>query len=799
MFTDLRTALRSLAKSPGFSVVAVVILALGIGASTAIFSVVHALLLKPLAYHDSRRLVQVQSRHPEQGTAGLSPATFADLARDARSLALVAAQQYYYVNVTQVASPTRLSAIEGTADYFRLFGVAPLLGRTWNPDETLAGSTHVVVLSEALWRSRFNARPDVIGEVIRLDDVAHTIIGVMPASFSDYWGDGALWRPLPMNGPLFQERAARYWTMFARLRDDVTLRQARAELAALGQRLSLAHPASHRDWSLAAVDLQEAVVGHYRTGLLVVLGGVACVLLITCANVAGLSIVRSLGRRKELAVRAALGASGGRLLRHLLAESLLLAVIGGGLGVLVANWGVDAILATVGDGWLPRAGEIAINGPVLAAALALTLATGFAFGLVPAWNAARTDANDALKETRGSAGPASRRLRSGLVVAEIALALMLLAGAGLLARSFATLLAKNPGLRTDQVLTLGVSLSDQRYDTADKRRAFYQRAEEAVAAVPGVSAAGFTQTMPFTWGTPNTLMPVGTSNVNERNLPSAFYDSVGADFFQAAGIPLVAGRTFTRADDQQAPGIVIISHATARRYFGTENAVGRRLRSTNPKQPAEFEIVGVVGDVLRTGLANNEIPLQIYRPLAQRPTAFASLMVHTSVRPDTVARAVQQAIWQVDSDAAIEDVQPVAKLVAGSVTQPRLHLTLFGLFAGLALLLAAVGLYGLIAYGVAQRTREFGIRTALGASPQDVLALVLRESAGLIALGVVLGLVGALASAQLLQQMVFGISTHDPLVFLAVTLLLTATAAAACLIPARRAVKVNPLDALRSE
>ncbi len=795
----LKNALRLLAKSPAFAAVSIAILALGIGASTAIFSVVHALLLKPLAYQDARQLVQVQSRHPEQGVSVLAPATFADVARDARSFRTLAAQQYNYVNLTRTAQPTRLTTVDATADYFRLFGVAPLLGRTWLPAETLVGATPVAVLGEGVWRTQFNGRPDIIGETILLDDVAHTVIGVMPGSFTDPWGNGMIWRPMAMNGPVIQDRSARYWSVFARLNDGVDLEQAQRELATLGQRFAEAHPDHFRDWTLTAADLQGLVIGDYRSGLLVVLGGVACVLLITCANVAGLSIVRALGRRRELAVRAALGASRGQLLRQLLAESLLLATIGGGLGILIAQWGVDAILATVGDGWLPRANEIAVNGPVLGAALLLTLTTGIAFGLAPAWTASRTDANDALKETRGSAGPAARRLRTGLVVAEIALALMLLAGAGLLARSFSTLLSKQPGMRTDQLLSLGVALSGKRYDTPEKRREFYRRTEEAVAAVPGVIAAGFTQTMPFTWGIPFTLVPVGESDVNEHNVPTAFYDSVGTDFFKAAGVPLLAGRAFTPADNSTAPQVVIISQATARRFFGTRDPIGRRLRSTDPKQTVQFEIVGVSGDVLRSGLANNEVPLQIYRPINQRPTAFASLIVHTAVRPDAVAKSVQRALWSVDPDAPVESVRPVSKLVANSITQPRLHLTLFGLFAGLALVLAAVGLYGLVAYGVAQRTREFGIRAALGARPGEVVALVLREGASLIAIGVALGLVGAFMAARLLDRMVYGISTRDPAVFLGVTVLLALTAAAACLIPARRAMKVNPVEALRSE
>jgi putative ABC transport system permease protein len=800
MLTDLRTAARSLGKSPGFSAVAIGILALGIGASTAIFSVVYGVLLKPLAYHDSARLVQVQSQHPEQGASVLAPASFIDLAREAKSFAAIAAQQYNYVNLTKTASPAQLTEVLATDNYFKLFGVAPLLGRTWNPDETVAGASPVAVLSEQLWRSQFNGRADIIGQTITLDDSGYTVIGVMPASFTDPWGNAALWRPLPMNGPAAQDRRARYWSTFARLKNDVTLEQAGAELAAFARQLEQDHPADHKGWTLQAADLQGLVVGNYRTGLFVVTGAVACVLLITCANVAGLSVVRSIGRRKELAVRAALGANRGHLLRQLLGESLMLALVGGGLGILVAHWGVSGIIGLFSDGWLPRSAEIAINQPVLLAALVLTLVTGVAFGLVPAWNASRVDANDALKDGgRGSAGPASRRLRSGLVIVELALALVLLVAAGLLGRSFGAILRQPPGMQVDRLLALNVSLSAKRYDTVEKRRDFYQRVEQAIAAVPGVASGGFTQTMPFTWGIPITLIPVGQSNVNEQNVAQVFYDSVSVDFFKSAGIPLLAGRTFAGADDPKAPGVVVISAAAAKMYFGDENPVGRRLRSTNAAQPTEFEIVGVVGDVLRTGLGQSQPPMQVYRPILQRPTAFATLLVRTDVRPDSLAKSVQRAVWSVDPDQAIGSVNPVARLVSNSTTQARLYLVLFGLFAGLALLLSAIGLYGLIAYGVAQRTREFGIRTALGATSREVLALVLREGALLVGLGLGIGLIGAFAAARLLRQMVFETSIYDPMVFAVVPLMLALTAAAACLIPARRATRVDPITALRAE
>ncbi|WP_438483108.1 ABC transporter permease [Oleiharenicola lentus] len=803
MITEVRYAFRSLGKAPGFSAAAILILALGIGASTAIFSVVNALLLKPLDYQDSRQLVQIQSNHREQGDSSLAPATFMDLHRDLKSFETIAAQQYYYVNLTKTASPALLTEVKASEDYFKLWGVQPLHGRTWNRAETRSGGAPIAILSAKIWRSQFAAREDIIGETIMLDDVAHTVIGVMPDSFSDPWGNAAIWRPMPMDGSETQNRSARYWAGFARLKTGVTREQANAELAAYGSQLEKTFPENYQGWTLRSDDLQTLSVGSYRTGLFIVLGAVACVLLITCANVAGLAIVRAMSRRKEFAVRAAIGASRKHLILQTLTESLALALLGGSLGVVLANYGIASIIYVVGDGWLPRAQEITLDMPVMLASLALTLTTGVAFGLAPAWSASRADASEVLKDSagRGSAGPTSRRIRSGLVVVEIALALILLVGAALLGRSFTSILKQNPGMRTEQVLAIGLSLSEKRYPVTDSeaRRSFYVRTEQAVSTVPGVVAAGFTQTLPFTWGIPITLIPDGQSLVNDQNAPSAFYDSVSVDFFKATTIPLIGGRTFSEADNAKGRPVVVISAATAKTFFGTENPIGRFLKTTDPKQTTRFEIVGVVGDVARNGLGQNVVPLQIYRPVLQRPPAFATLLVKTAVLPESVSQAVQRAIWSVDPDQAIGSVNTVEHLVANTTTQPRLYLMLFGIFAGIALVLAAVGLYGLVAYSVAQRTREFGIRTALGASTRDVLRLVLKESVLLVFIGLALGLGGSLLSAQLLRQLLFTVSAYDPTVFFIVPTILAAVALLACLIPARRAAKVDPAIALRSE
>lgn len=799
MSSHLRLSLRSLSRTPGFSLIAVAILALGIGASTAIFSVVHALLLAPLPYHDSHALVAITTQHQEQGTSGLAPATFGDLATGPAAFSAVAAQYYYYVNLTGSGEPALVTSADVSADYFRLFGVAPLRGRHWTADEAKPSAAPVVLLGYDLWRRQFNSRDSVVGEQILLDNVASTVLGVMPASFKEPSETGQIFRPMRFAAAELTNRTARYWTVFGRLAPGVPLERANAELAGFSRQLEQAHPKNYENSLLQADDLQSRVVGDYHSGLLLVLGAVGCVMLITCANIAGLAIVRAAGRRKEFAIRAALGAARGQLLRQLLAESLLLALGGGALGVLLGRWGLDALLAGIPPGWLPRAEEISLNLPVLAATLGLTLLTGLAFGLAPGFSAARVDCADALKDnSHGSTGPAARRLRSGLVIVELALALVLLVAAGLLGKNLVGLLHRKTGFDAARVLSLTVSLAEKRYDTVAKRLDFYSRVETEVAAVPGVQSAGFTETSPFRWGRPLGLRPVARDGaVSDPNLPQAFYDSVSVDYFKTIGCPLLAGRLFTATDNPTSKTVVIISESMARRLFGKENPLGREL-TNGVGSPLRLEVIGVVGDVRRSGLAN-DVPLQAYRSLAQRPPAFGTLMVRTTLQPSALAKSVSQALWHVDPDTPVSDVGPMDAVVSHTVTQPRIYLTLFGLFAALSLVLAAIGLYGLIAYGVAGRMREFGIRAALGASPREIRALVLREGGGLIAIGLGLGLVGAFAAARLLQSMVVDTSVHDPAVFLVVPLVLAGVAALACYVPARRATKVDPMIALRAE
>jgi putative ABC transport system permease protein len=793
----LRLAVRSLRRAPGYTATAVLTLALGIGASTAIYSVVHALLVMPLQYRDASQLVEVQSLHKEEGLSDLAPATFGDL-RDANaSFAALAAQYYYYVNLTGIETPTRLNSADVTSDFFRLFDVSPLRGRTWTADDLKPGAPPVVVLGYALWRSQFNSSDSVVGRQIQLDDVAYTVIGVMPSSFTDPSEIAQLWRPMRKGVDDLFNRSSRYWTAFGRLRPGVTLERANNELAAVGRRLQLAHPENYVGWTLHAADLRGLVIGDYHSGLLVVLGAVACVMLITCANLTGLSIVRAAARRKELAIRTALGSSRGQLIGLLLTESLLLAVIGGLGGVLLANWGLDALLAGMLNGLLPRSREIALNVPVLSVSLALTAFTGLASGLASGFTASHTSAKDAFKDgARASAGSSARRLRAALIVTEIAVALVLLAGTGLLGRSFAGLMRKKPGLDAGRVLSLTVSLSEERYNSPDKCWDFFSRAEREVAALPGVESVGFTHTSPFRWGIPVGFAPISPGgNVSSGEPAQAYDDAVSVDYFKAIGCPLLKGRAFTPVDNPRSVPVVVLSAAAARRYFGAMDPIGRFITSGDP---ARLKVVGVVGDVRRSGLTA-DIPLQVYRPFAQRTPGYATLMVRTPLPPATLARPVEAALWRIDPNSPVSDVATMDTMVKGSVTQPRLYLALFSLFTALALLLAGIGLYGLITYSVEQRTREFGIRAALGASPRELLALALREGVVLIAVGLSLGLAGSLAAARLLQKMIFDTSPHDPAVFLAVPVVLAIVTGLASFFPALRATRVDPIVALRVE
>jgi putative ABC transport system permease protein len=802
---DLRFAFRQLRKTPGFTIVAILTLALGIGANTAIFSVVHAVLLAPLPYPEANQLVTVQSQNVKQNLQGqgFAPAGFREFEKQTTSFEAVAGGRYNYVNLTRVEKPTQLTDGIVTHRYFDVLGVKPLIGRTFSAEDAAGGAKPTVVLTYKLWQSHFGGRHTLIGEDIMLDDVPHTVIGVMPRDFKEPYNISTCFRVFPAEGGENLTANARFWSVIGRLKADVPAETVKAELATIASRFAQSDPRFYNDWQFIARPLRDSVVGNYSSGLLLVIGAALLVLLITCANVAGLQLVRASTRQREVAVRLALGASRGAIARSHLVESLLLVAFGGLAGVLLGSWGLDLLLASFDSDWIPRSDEIGINTPVLLGTGAVALLTGLLFGMYPAWQATKVDAIDSLRDgSKGSSGPQSVRLRGALVVGQIGLTVVLLVCAGLVWKSFANIMAVNPGMRVDGTLSMVISLATVRYDTPEKRIEYYRQIEERVRAIPGVEAAAFTQTMPFTWGIPAAFKIEGSADDDAVKLPSAFYDSVTPSYFNAIGIPLLAGRGFTESDDRNAPRVVVVSKATAAKFFPGENPIGRRLilpaATGQAQRPQPLEIIGVVGDVPRSGL-DAETPYQVYASMNQRGWAFATLLVRSRLPVEALTKTVQSEIWKLNPEQPITNVAPVRDLVRTSLTQPTLYLTLFSLFAALALVLAVLGLYGLIAYSVAQRTREFGIRIALGAQAQDVLRLVIHQGVRFTAAGLVVGLFAAAAAARLMQALLFKTTAYDPFVFSTVLLVLGAIAFLASLLPARRATKADPVLALRSE
>jgi len=801
---NLRYALRQLRKSPGFTFVAVLILALGIGANTAIFTVVHAVLLAPLPYPDADQLVAVQQRNLQQNLSGLgfAPAGFRDVEKQVTSFESIAASRYNYDNLTRVEKPTSLTGSLVSQDYFRVLGEKALIGRTFTPEDAAANAKPTVVLSYDIWQKQFGGRRELVGETITLDDVPHEVIGVMPRTFKDPFGVSSEWRVFQNDGGENFVANARFWGVIGRIKPGVPVSTVQAELDTISARLTQSDAKFYRGWDFTLTPLRNLVVGNYREGLILVVGAALVVLLITCANVAGLQFVRASTRQREVAIRLALGASRAAIARGHLIESLLLVALGGVGGVLIGSWGLDLLLSSLARDWIPRSDEIVLNAPVLLITGGIALLTGLVFGLYPAWHATRVDAIDALRDggKGGSAGLQSVRLRGALVVTQIALTLVLLVCAGLVWKSFAAITGVNPGIQIENTLSMVITLAPTRYDTGQKRVDYYRQLLERTSAIPGVESVAFTQTMPFTWGIPATFSVHGSSD-DAMKLPPAFYDSVSPSFFATLHIPLLAGRVFNETDDSKAPAVIVLSQSAARKFFPTEDPIGKRLALPPSRQqptPEPLEVIGVVGDVPRNGL-DAATPYQVYASLNQRGWAFATLLVRSPLPVETISQTVQRAIWSFNPEQTISNVAPVRTLVKQSLTQPQLYLTLFSLFALLALLLAGIGLYGLIAYSVTQRTREFGIRYALGAQVRDVLRLVLGQGIRLTALGLVLGLLGAAAVARLMETLLFHTTAYDPLVFGGVVFVLGAIGLLAALLPALRATKADPVAALRAE
>ncbi len=825
---DVRFALRMLRKNPGFTAVAVLTLALGIGANTAIFSIVNGVLLRPLPFKDPERLVTVWERNPEHGyeANGVAAANFDDWRAQNQSFEQMALfRTASKMDLTVGDETERVTGFAVAANLFPLLGSNPLLGRGFTSEEEIPGREDVVVLGHRLWQRRFGGDPAVVGKSLLLDGRTYAVVGVMPRGvcfpggtgmlYGDYDPAADLWMPLAVSSEERQNRGDHHWKVIAKLKPGVPLAQARSEMDAIQGQIHQSYSWYFMGTHCTVLPLREQSVGGVRAALCLLLGAVGLVLLIACANIASLLLVRAAARQKEFAVRAALGAGRGAIIRQLLVESVLLAILGGALGAMLAGWSVPLLAAHVGDSIVastPGWNAISIDGRVLAFTLVVALGTGILFGLAPAWQASRTDVNDALKaEGRGAGtGLRGQRLRSGLVVAEVALATMLLIGAGLLLRSFSRLQRVNPGFSAAHVLTFQLGLPEARFPETRDRGAFVDRLCDRLKSLPGVEFAGATTVLPLSGESINnrTYTVVGHPPPEPGQFYSADFCFVTPDYLCAMQIPLQAGRTFGSGDTRESPLVCLINEALARRQFPNEDPIGKTLHLVSSHR--EMEIVGVMRDVKHRELDSAVMPAPmravfdcaIYMPYAQdipQYRAETSMVLRTSGDPLMLAGAVRSAVRELDKEQPVAHLQTMDAILGESVAQPRFRTALLGSFGALAVVLAAIGLYGVLAHTVAQRSREIGIRMALGARTQDVLVLVLRQGMTLVLIGIAVGLTGAFALARLLSGLLFGVTPTDPVTFTVVPLLLGAVALAACWLPARRAAKVDPMEALRCE
>lgn len=804
---DLRFAVRMLVKQPGFTLIAVCTLALGIGATTAIFSVVNAVWLRPLPYPEAEQLAFVAHENTKRpGAFELTPASYLDLRQQSKSFEHFAAYFSRDFNLTDAGEPERLRGQIVSGALFPLLKVSPVAGRTFTDADEQAGATPVVILSHELWQRRFGAKADLIGQTLRLDEQSYTVVGVMPPGFDFPDKETELWSPMTLLANAASDRGSFYFFGIGRLNPGVTLKQAQSELDGIGQNLARAFPRSNTDLGFRVVALHENLVSGFKQALFVLLGAVLFVLLIACVNVANLLLARGAVREKELAVRAALGAGRLRLLRQLLTESTLLAFCGSALGLLFAFWGLKLLklINPEGTGAIPRLDEVSLDFRVLGFALGVACLTGILFGLAPALQISKPDLQHTLKEGgRGFTGARGQRLRGMLVIAEVALSLVLLIGAGLLIRSFVRLQNVDVGFNPQGLLTMRVEMSEGKAQETERRVSFYQAVLERVQALPGVEAVGIANAAPII--TPG--MRAGIVLEDKPDAPPgqpylANNRVVSPDYFRTLGIPLFKGRLLSAQDNAQAPAAVLINQAMARRYWNDEDPVGKRFklgaRATNTPW---LTVTGVVGDIRQAGLDNAPFP-EFYTPFTQGHARWAVprvLFVRTAGDPLSLVAAVKDQIWAIDKDQPIWAVRTMEEHVERWLGPRRFNLWLLGVFATLALVLASVGIYGVISYAVSQRTREIGVRVALGATQRDIVKLIVGHGLTLTLCGVAVGLIGAVFLTRWLATLLFEVSTTDPLTFAVIPALLTAVALLACWIPARRATKVDPLTALRQE
>jgi putative ABC transport system permease protein len=806
LIQDVLYALRQLRKGPGFAAVAVITLALGIGANTAIFSVVNAVLLRPLPYKDDGRLVVVL----HNGHNPVAPANFADWQSQNHSFESMGAAESWSPNLTSTDNPENLAGLRMTAEILPMLGVQPLLGRVFLPEEQQAGKDQEVVLSYSLWQNHFAGDANVLGRTVALNGNRYTIVGVMPKEFqfAPFWAtEATIWAPLAL-GDRIDSRGGNSLRVFARLKPGVTLEQAQAEMAGIADRLDQQYPGTNRN--VQVVSLREKVVGNIRPALLVLLGAVGFVLLIGCANVAHMFLARSAARQREIAVRAALGAMRWRVLRQYLIESLLIALMGGVCGLLLAEWGTRVLIA-LGPEQIPRLATVAVDQQVLLFVLAVSLITGLVFGILPAWRASAANVSDALKEgERGtSEGIRRNRLRSLLVSSEFAFAVILLAGAGLMIRTFVAVQNIDPGFDPHNVLTMMVRILGTEQATSGHTAPFYQQVLQKISAIPGVQSASAINHLPLAgdqWGFPFHVQGRPVERPGES--PFATFRAVFPGYFRTMSIPVLNGRDINQGDNSSVPDVVVINDYMARRYWPGENAVGKRITFDDPQNnPSWVTVVGVVKNTVRSNWVNPAeeelfVPYLQSKNYLQNPSgpfAYLTLVVRTTGDPASLATEVQAAIHSIDRNVPISELQTMEQVVTKATGESRFYLTLLGAFAGVALVLAAVGIYGVMSYSVSRRIHEIGIRMALGAQREHVLRLVVWHGVALAIAGIAVGLAGALALTRLMSGLLYGTKPADPATFVASVLVLGLVAIVSSYIPARRAAKVEPMVALRYE
>ncbi|MEP7271832.1 MAG: ABC transporter permease [Acidobacteriota bacterium] len=800
IWKDLQYAARTLLRNPGFTLVAILTLAIGIGANTAIFTVVNAILVRALPYPESNRLVAVlgHDTKAQDDHTYLSFDDFNDYRRDSRSFDfLTGFTPQWNFTLTGVGDTERLTGIYASASVFPLLGIQPVLGRGFSAEEDRVGGAQVALLSYGLWQRKFGGDRTVVGRQLAIDGVSIAIVGVMPRDFR-WLEEGDVWRPLAQNPVMQRGRSVRLVFFTGRLKPGITGEAAQTEFDALAARLTEQFPVSNTNIGANLVPLHREFSGTARPVLLALLGAVALVLLIACVNVANLLLARARTRARELAIRMALGATRSRLIVQLLTESMLMALLAGALGLLLAFWGVD-LLSSLSPVDLSRQTQIAIDRPVLLFTLGLAVLTGVFFGLVPALQGSSASLTDALKEgSRGTVGASQGRALRALVIAEVALALVVTIASGLLLRSFMKLQGVNPGFTTEHVLTFDLPLPARYSTDANARLNFYKRFYAGIEALPGVVAVGDVTRLPLAGraGNPSSTLAIEGANVPPGERPQVDFRRGGHEYFRAMGIPLVGGRLFDDRDSPQTEPVAIINQIAARHFFEGQDPIGKRIGFGNEPTPQWLRIVGIVGDVRHVGLKTEPRP-EAYISASQAPPFAPVVVVRTITDETALTPAIRKAIQQIDTEVPMFNVLTLGKIRTTSLAQARFQVLLFGLFGGVALLLAMLGVYGVMAYSVSQRTNELGIRLALGARRADVLRLVVGEGAKLAAAGIAIGVPVALLVSRLLSGLLFGIKPADVLTYVGVALLLAAVSILACYLPARRAAAVDPMVALR--